>query len=166
MAPIPRYWYVEAVDSGLPLEPVPVEVVGPRPLAETGVVIDPSTGEVYGEAVLMSTLPWPRFRDFATGKQVVLPHGMAEALESSERVRTLVQGEYVCCACRQQGRHGLHHVRVECAEGKGFASFWCHCTFSMERRMRTAVGAVRRTDGPRNPSHPYAIASSDRLQSP
>lgn len=87
MSVIPSYWYFEPVDGGAPFEisPALMTSICPEPSSgDTHIVFDPLTGEIYGEAVLMAALPWPRFRCFTFGKQVILPFRTAEAFERHE----------------------------------------------------------------------------------
>lgn len=139
MAPVPRYWYIEPDTPGLTFEPIPVPTVWPVPSGGLADLVDSSTGEVHGQAILMCALPWPRFRDFATGKEVVLPAGMAETLEGLEPVLGSVDGEGVPFACGHHVSDRGYHLRVEIRESKIFASYHCNCTFPLERRIRTAV---------------------------
>lgn len=143
MAAIPAYWYVEPVSSGDSFEILPVGQVRPIPASDGSGFFDLTTGEIYSEAILMCALPWPRFRNFSDGKQVILPEGMAEALEGLEDVITSVDGmdELVKFECHGSDRG--YHVRVECTDGKVFMSFHCNCTFPLERRNPTAVGVRR-----------------------
>lgn len=88
MSVIPRYWYCEPVSASEAFQCLPTQMVtvGPEPcVGQDHVIFDPATGEVYGEAILMSALPWPRFCCFTFGKQLVLPHRSAVALERYER---------------------------------------------------------------------------------
>ena len=85
MAAIPLYWYTETTVGGEPAEELPVGFFGPVPTDQL-LIIDLATGEIHGEAILMSALPWPRFRRFSDGKKVVLPHREAQALEGLEDI--------------------------------------------------------------------------------
>lgn len=109
MAPVPRYWYYETYTPGLDLEALPVEVVVPRPL----VIFDKTTGEINGEAVLMSALPSPRFRGF-DGKAVILPHWGAQRLENAESIflAFCIAQDDVLHNLSQKGRLRTH-VRVQ-----------------------------------------------------
>lgn len=150
MAVVPRYWYVETFAPRRAFKVLPADMLrlGPKPDTETCVISDPSTGEIHGEAVLMSALPWPRFRAFSTGQQVVLPHWMAEALERADdelrRTDMCADGEYLCANCVHHGKRGLHHYRVECSQGKVFSTIYCHCQFPL----------FKKTQGHPGPAHP------------
>lgn len=143
MAPIPRYWHVETDPPGLSFQPLPIPTVWPVPAGGLAHLIDDATGEVYGQAILMCALPWPRFRDFATGKEVVLPSGMAETLEGLEPIVGAVHPEDMTFPCGHQLSDRGYHLRVEVCEAKVFASFHCNCTFPLDRRKHTAVKAGR-----------------------
>lgn len=79
-----REWYYEAYGDGRFLQVWPRRILGPEPSYSHALRVDPATGEIHGEAMLMGRLPRSRFRDLATGEQVVLPFGTAIALESFE----------------------------------------------------------------------------------
>lgn len=89
MSVIPRYWYCESFDSGEAFQLLPTEMarICPEPLSsadETCLLVNPHTGEIEAEAILMSALPFPRFRCFGMGKEVILPHRTAISLERYE----------------------------------------------------------------------------------
>lgn len=120
MAPVPRYWYVEPADGGLPLQLDPhlirTEVPSPA-IGDDTTVYDDQTGEVYGQAVLMAALPWPRFRTLGTGEEVVLPHGMAVTLEGcGDSLTPVLAGEWLCPHCARQRKSAGFHYRVEDGE--------------------------------------------------
>lgn len=130
MAVIPRYWYVEDHVSGEVFKEPPGRIRGPSP----NLVFDRQTGEVQREAVLMCALPWPRFRDFATGKQFVLPFGAAVAFERLESVFDTVEDEgHFRCGCDKPQRSGSHY-RVEVIDAKRYAlSFMCGRHFKISK---------------------------------
>lgn len=134
MSPIPTYWYIEADFPGLSFEPIPVPSVWPVPSGGLSDLIDRQTGEIHGQAILMCALPWPRFRDFSTGKQVILPCGMAEALERCEAIFGALDGEREPFTCGHKVSDRGYHLRVENSETKSFVTFHCNCTFPLERR--------------------------------
>lgn len=138
MPPIPRYWHVETHSSGTSFEFIPADPFGPVPTTGLSHLVDGSTGEINGEAVLMSALEWPRFRDFATGKQVVLPHWCAIAFERLEAVFGAARSKRVCIHSNDKLCYGQYHARVEVDESKGkaFCSFHCCQTFKNELRPK------------------------------
>lgn len=124
MAVIPRYWYCEPVDGGASFEISPTLMArfGPEPTSgDTHTIFDPLTGEIHGEAILMSALPRARFRCFTFGKEVILPHRTAEALERHEL-------EFCAPLFKRlfnQGRHEQPdrplHYRVEITQPERFS---------------------------------------------
>lgn len=109
MSAIPLYWYVESEAGGEGFKAPPWGVINPAP----NTFFDTETGEIYSQAVLMGTLPWPRFRAFSTGEKVLLPFRAAVAFEQLEAA-TLASGLEVpfCCGCDDPLRKGSHY-RVE-----------------------------------------------------
>lgn len=165
MALIPRYWYVEPCADGLPFQCLP-QVFGdliPSPTAgDDQIILDPETGEIYGHAILMSALPWPRFRAFSTGKEMVLPHRCAVALERVEYEPANVS----CHHCGHRLSERTHHYRVEHLEGERYAvSRFCHWAFSLNRRdaspaCHPRLPHRRGVEGPRQPK----MGQGPRLQ--
>ena len=145
MAPIPRYWYVESVMPGVLPEKIPVDALRPTPSGGFAVLID-ADGEVHGEAVLMCALPWPRFRGFSDGQEVVLPAGMAEALEGFEAGLLASDLEPVCPYCVNKLREVGFHLRIEVVKSKVFASVFCNAHFRISSKAKPNVG---RGDKPR-----------------
>lgn len=132
MTGVPVYWYVEPDDGSLPFEAVPEDLRNVVPTPAVGddgaTLIDPKTGEVYGEAILMARLPWPRFRDFATGKEVRLPAGVAETLKGLDDELSMsgLLDVRQHCLCKIKCRSG--HNRVEIGD-RVFLSFHCDGSF-------------------------------------
>lgn len=123
MALVPRYWYVEPYGLGEAFQLEPWSLVTPAP--DGHVCLVDTDGEIYAEAVLMCALPWPRFRTFCTGEQVVLPFWAAETLERLESGPEPIDPKVMSgCNCEQPLASGSH-IRVEVVEGKFFATFWC-----------------------------------------
>ena len=127
---VPFYWYIETVSLGQALEDLPWRIFGPAPTCTEAVLVDNSTGEIYGEAILMRALPWPRFRCFADGKQVLLPYWSAITLERLE-AKFLSSGDPLKCACGlDHGPDRRSHFRVEVTDRKSFHfSFWDNTHF-------------------------------------
>jgi hypothetical protein len=121
---IPRYWYCESADGSGSFQLTPAQMVSICPEPSTGqarIIFDPLTGEVYGEAILMSALPRSRFCCFTFGKEIVLPHRVAVALESHE-------AEYGFSVLKGFVKHHLTerlyrslHYRVEIIQLERFA---------------------------------------------
>ena len=136
MSPIPTYWYVESTDGSVSGEHLPVGVIAPSP-SDSGspVVLVDADGEVHGEAILMSRLPWPRFRCFSTGQQVTLPHGAAVAFE---RFEAAIFADPIlkpdCSQCGGKLREGRYRVRVEIVDAKLYPVYECHLHFLYDRR--------------------------------
>lgn len=84
MTPVPRYWYFEPEALGVHLQGLPFETGFPAPL----IFVDDVTGEIAGEAVLMSALPASRFRASSGAEEVVLPHWRAKCLIDLEAIIT------------------------------------------------------------------------------
>lgn len=153
MPAIPRYWYVETGLDGFAFEHSPetfVDVPSPA-IGDDQIIFDPETGEIYGEAILMSALPSPRFRNFGSeGKEVVLPHRTAVTLEWLENVA--IHRE--CPHCHSQSPEWKHHVAVEVLDPERLAfHFICHRHIPLKSRgpaPRAAPCASRRgREGPR-----------------
>lgn len=132
MAPIPAYWYVEPDGFRLGLEEFP-DLIGLGPVPTTGHahLIDSLTGEINGEAILMCTLPWPRFRCAGNGAQVFLPHWHAEALERLEAVVRTHVLEGSCTGCNDQLTYGSLHLRVEVVDAKVKAFYVHSCGYQL-----------------------------------
>lgn len=147
MTLIPRYWYCEPFDGGEPFQLPPRCLSAPTPECVGRVVVHDKYGEIHGEAVLMCALPWPRFRVFSFGHEVVLPQWMAESLERVEAGREASEHEWVCSGCGDKFTHRDFHYRVESIEIEGlpvriFLTQWCRRHFRLsfqskeERRQR------------------------------
>lgn len=94
----------------------------PSPLPAPSDWIDPVTGEVYCESVLMCALPWPRFRGFFDGKQVLLPLWAAVTLKRTE---TEIGLSFHCgCPCNKLREPGSH-ARIEIHDRKIFSLLYC-----------------------------------------
>lgn len=146
MATIPRYWYCETDTESFTLEYVPWSGIGPCPPVEEQAFFVNGDGEVYGEAILMAALPWPRFRAFSTGTQVALPHRAAVALERLELHEFGALVPRVCPHCSNEVTYGTYHYRVEQTNVEAFSlTFWCnrHFEFSSMFRAKRNMGPAR-----------------------
>lgn len=170
MAAIPSYWHVEVDGTCFSSEVLPDGfVIGPEPSGATASLVDGATGEIHGEAILMCALPWPRFRGFFDGKQVILPHWHAETLERLENVMRPFMLEKQCPTCVRKLHYWDTHFRVEIADAK-VKAFMCHdrCGSFLDgfhavipRQSSPPLGSGRS-----ELSNPYARASSPRSQEP
>lgn len=124
MTLVPLYWYVEPMDGSECFEADPRCIARPCPFSGA-VALHDADGEVCGEAVLMCRLPWPRFRCFADGKQVVLPFGTAVSLEKLEAAHRAVdfKGMFVC-GCDEPLDRGSHY-RVEIGDVSVHCGLYC-----------------------------------------
>lgn len=147
MSRVPFYWYIEPIGAGQPLEDLPRRIFGPAPSSTEAVLVDNTTGEVHGEAILMRALPWPRFRCFADGKQVLLPYWSAITLERLE-AKFLSSGDPPKCSCGlDHGADRRSHFRVEVGDRESLhLSFWDNTHFenAFPSRAKRNVGAPRR----------------------
>lgn len=94
----------------------------PRPFMAP-VWSDPVTGEIYGETVLMCRLPWPRFRCFTYGKQVVLPLRSAEALKWCE-TEVGIRPDCRCSIDEYSERRVTTWIEV--SNGKVYPLYFCN----------------------------------------
>lgn len=132
MALVPKYWHCETTSDGSLFEHVPWGQIRPEPSMQGTVFVNTATGEVYCDAILMCALPWPRFRVFGTGKQVVLPEWMAKTLEGLKSVLNAADLKDICPNGVCEGSKRSNHLRVETVEGKCFVTVHCNCTFRHE----------------------------------
>ena len=137
------YWYVEAGGECYVTETLPWSGIGPTP--PRCAIVD-ANGEVYGEAVLMGALPWPRFRRFLDGKKVVLPFRTAVTLKRFEESQLAVNSEGKCsCGLHHPGDWPSHY-RVEVLDTEGFSvavTRWCDCHFEFFSQKRFLINPVR-----------------------
>lgn len=126
MTTVPRYWYVEPGGYRLSLEEGPDFVgLGPVPARYEAVLVDGSTGEIHGEAILMCALPWPRFRGLRDGQEVILPGWHAETLERMELEVGAIVSKSACPNCGGKLHDWTRHVRIE-VSGDKVKAFYAH----------------------------------------
>ena len=127
---IPLYWYTEADLGSEVVKHLPVIALDPAPPER--IVLADADGVIHCEAILMGALPWPGFRRFLDGKEVVLPFRSAIALERLELSHAPVnrEGECHCGFCQSCNRST--HYRVEVTDERGQSvklTRWCDCHF-------------------------------------
>lgn len=138
MSTIPSYWYVETDLGGETFEKLPWRIVGPTPVYGPVLVLD-ADGVIYGQAILMGTLPWPRFRRFLDGKEVHLPFRAAVALKELETGREAAKQEWTCECGGVQPFDAPSHYRVEVRDQGGQSvavTRWCNCHFEFSYSVR------------------------------
>lgn len=156
---IPLYWYTEPNLGSEVLKHLPVITLDPAPPER--VVLADADGVIHCEAILMGALPWPRFRRFLDGKEVVLPFRIAIALERLELSHASVNGEGECHCGFCQGCNRSTHYRVEVTDQSGHSvklTRWCDCHFEFSFKNRGSSPAChprlpprRGVEGPRQP---------------
>jgi len=147
VTPVPFYWYIEPGSLGDSFQDLPWSVFGPTPTFTEIVLFDDATGEIHGEAILMRALPWPRFRRFSDGSQVLLPYWTAISLERLES-HSQAFGLPTECPCGvYHGTDRTYHFRVEVTDRESVhLSTWDNAHFEafLPSRAKRNVGAPRR----------------------